>query len=69
MSWKAEVVADRTDTWSSNGLRFATPEEAEDYVSDLACRWTAVRKTRAVKCDDPVTHKWVDGKAIALEDK
>lgn len=66
MSYKAEVQADSTETWTGNGLTFATQKEAEDYVSDLAWRWTAVRKTRVVESDSPVNYKWEDGKAIAL---
>jgi hypothetical protein len=54
-SWKAEVIADNSGQWVSNALRFATATEAERYVSDLAMRWTAVRQTRVVECDDPVT--------------
>ena len=54
MSWKAEVIADNSGTWAGNGLRFASKEEAERYVSDLAWRWTDVRETRVVECEDPV---------------
>lgn len=68
MSWQAMVQADSTETWASNGLRFATQKEAEDYVSDLACRWMAVRKTRVVESTDAVSHKFVDGKVMPVED-
>lgn len=54
MSYKAEVIADNSGQWCSNALRFATREEAETYVSDLAWRWTSVRDTRVVECEDPV---------------
>jgi len=63
MSYKAEVIADSTGTWVGNGLRFATPEEAQGYVIDLMMRWTSVKDTRVVESDEPVTHRWVDGKA------
>ena len=46
MSWRAEY-ADDSGRWTTNGLRFATKQEAEDYVSELAIRWTAVRETRS----------------------
>jgi hypothetical protein len=55
MSWKPEVIADSSGQWVSNQLRFATKQQAESYVADLAYRWTAVRQTRVVECDDPVT--------------
>lgn len=55
MSYKAEVIADSSGKWCSNMLRFATREAAERYVEGLAWRWTAVRETRVVESDDPVT--------------
>jgi hypothetical protein len=57
MSWKAEVIADSSGKWCGNGLRFATRQEAERYVSDLSWRWTAVRDTRVVDVADAVTEK------------
>ena len=56
-SYKAEVIADSSGTWCGNGLRFATEAEAQAYVKDLEWRWTSVRETRVVPCDDPVTEK------------
>ena len=53
-SWKAEVIADSSGKWCGNQLRFASKEEAQAYVSDLAWRWTAVRDIRVVESDDPV---------------
>lgn len=50
--WKAEVIADNSGKWCGNGLRFHTQQEAHDYVMDLAMRWTAVRDTRTVECED-----------------
>ena len=61
MSWKSEVIADSSGKWSGNGLRFETKSEAERYVRDLSNRWLSVRDTRAVECDDPVTHLYLDG--------
>lgn len=55
MSWKPEVIADGSGQWVGNGLRFATKEQAEVYVLDLALRWTAVRDTRVVESNDPVS--------------
>lgn len=64
MSYKAEVIADNSGEWVSNALRFATNPEAEAYVADLKWRWTSVRSTRVVQCDDPVTAKWEAGSLI-----
>jgi len=62
MSWKPEVIADSTGKWYGNALRFATREEALDNVKALEWNWSAVRDTRVVECEDPVTHAWVDGR-------
>jgi hypothetical protein len=62
MSWKPEVIADSSGTWCGNSLRFATKEEAESNVLDLASRWFLVRETRVVESDDQVNYAWVDGK-------
>jgi hypothetical protein len=60
-SFKVEVQADSTGTWSGNSLRFASLDEASDYGKDLAYRWTSVRQWRAVESDDPVTHRRAAG--------
>lgn len=62
MSYRPEVIADSSGEWTGNALRFATQGEAAHYVADLAWRWTAVRKTRVVESDDPVTARIVDNK-------
>jgi hypothetical protein len=68
VSYKSEVTADNTGKFYGNALRFATREEAEDYVSDLACRWNAVRTTRVLECDDPVNYRFEAGRAVHLEE-
>jgi len=60
-SFAPEVIADSSGTWCGNSLRFATREEAERSVGDLARRWMMVRQTRTVESDDPVNYKLVDG--------
>lgn len=62
MSYKPEVIADATNTWAGNALRFRTREEAEAYVRDLKSRWVLVRETRVQVSTDPISHRWVDGK-------
>lgn len=66
MSWKPEVIADSSGQWCGNGLRFATKQEAEQNVSDLAMRWTSVRETRVVEGADPVNYTYYDRKLRAL---
>jgi hypothetical protein len=58
MSFKGEVIADNSGQWVSNALRFATEAEAQGYIKHLAWRWTMVRDTRVVECDDPVGYEW-----------
>jgi hypothetical protein len=61
MSFAPEVIADNSGKWSGNALRFATREEAEANVRDLAFRWFAVRETRVVESADPVNYSYVEG--------
>jgi hypothetical protein len=61
-SWKGEVIADDTGTWTSNAMRFATDAEAKQYVYDLAMRWLAVREWRTMPSPDPVNYAIIDGK-------
>lgn len=66
-SHKAEVIADSSGEWVGNGLRFGTAAEAEAYADNLACRWTAVRKTRVIESDEPVNHTFIDGKLETIK--
>jgi hypothetical protein len=66
MSFKTEVQTDATGKWYGNALRFATRAEAEAQVADLMMRWTAVRETRVVECDDPVNYRYVDGRLAGI---
>ena len=66
MSWKSEVIADSSGKFCSNACRFATKEEAERYVADLAMRWTAVSETRVVESTEPVNYAIVGSKLEAL---
>jgi hypothetical protein len=58
MSFKPEVKTNNIDPWAGNAIRFETRQEAEDYVIDLAMRWTSVLETRVVEVDDPVNYRW-----------
>lgn len=54
-SFKAGVKTAGDRDWVFNGMRFATFDQAAQYVSDLAGRWTAVRDTTVLPSSDPVT--------------
>lgn len=58
MSFKAEVIADNSGKWVSNGCVFATREEAQGYVDDLWSRWTLVRERRVVESTEEVNDRW-----------
>ena len=65
-SWKAEVVAESYGDWIGNEQRFATEEEALNYVANLYARWSAVRRTRVVESDDAVNATWTGNAAGSL---
>ncbi len=44
-----EVIADSSEEWCGNGLRFETQQAAEAYAKDLWSRWTSVRSWRVVE--------------------
>lgn len=58
MSFKPEVIADGSGKWNTNALRFATREEAQAWVDDLAQRWRLVIDKRVVESDDPVNYRF-----------
>jgi hypothetical protein len=68
-SWKPEVITRNSSVWAGNSLRFATKEEAEANVADLAQRWTLVAGTRVVPSDDPPTHHWAGGILERITDR
>jgi len=61
-SFKVEVHT-RPDDWSSNGLRFATREEADAYGDELLSRWTMPDTYRVAVSADPVNYVFKDGRA------
>lgn len=67
-SYKVEVNTYGEDGWNSNGLRFATGEEAESHGNDLYLRWTMVRSWRVAGSTDKPSHGWTDGGAKNLWD-
>jgi hypothetical protein len=67
MSWKSEVIADSSGKWCDSALRFATEQEALDYVRDLEMRWFAVRETRVVGVDEPVNYSYHNHELYKVE--
>jgi hypothetical protein len=67
MSYKTEVIADGSGKWTGNSLRFASEDEAQCYVFDLAARWTSVRDTRVTEDEGPVTHSWTRHGLVRVE--
>lgn len=65
-SYMPQVIADSSGAWAGNALRFATREEAEANVADLAARWTAVRDTRVIESEDPPNYAYISGKLVRL---
>ncbi len=52
-SYAPEVqTAGDGDKWTGNGLRFASEADAQEWVTNLSYRWTAVKDTRVVPSDD-----------------
>lgn len=70
MSYKADVHThgDLPGVYSGNGMRFATAEEAEVYVRELASRWLVVESWQIRTSEEPVNYHIVDGKAVFLKE-
>jgi hypothetical protein len=65
-SWKAEVITNRAGPWVSNRLRFATDDEARDYVIDLAGRWNMISNSRVVPSDEPVNYRYINRQLLSV---
>jgi len=65
MSYKPQVKVPN-DEFTSNGLAFATEEEALASARCLMDRWFLVIDYRAIESDQPVNYHHVDGKDISL---
>jgi hypothetical protein len=57
-SWKAEVIADDSEKWVGNLIRFANKEDAELYALNLASRWMSVREWRVIESEDEPNYKF-----------
>jgi hypothetical protein len=60
MPWKAEVIADESGKWETNGLCFATRDEALAYGSNLSLRWTAVQDFRVREATKEEAEAWIE---------
>jgi hypothetical protein len=49
MKWGVIVRTDDSGEWYSNGQKFETKEEANQYGRDLYHRWSAVKEWNVVK--------------------
>ena len=64
-SFKPEVLVD--GQWSTNGLRFATAEEACGSVMQLRMRWWAVEDARTAESSDPVNYRFENNQNVPIE--
>jgi hypothetical protein len=68
MSWIPQVIADASEKFVGNSLRYATKAESDAAVADLFQRWTLVTDTRSVESLDPVNAVWDPLKGTVLID-
>ena len=64
-SFKPEVLVD--GQWSTNGLRFATAEEAYGSVMLLRMRWWVPTDGRATESEDPVNYRFENNQNVPIE--
>ena len=63
-SWKPEVLVD--GQWATNGLRFATQEEAFGSAMLTRMRWWVVEDVRATESEDPINYRFDNNNNVAL---
>jgi hypothetical protein len=57
-AWKCWVHGIGDRDFTSNGLVFATKEEAESYGAELLSRWYGADRIEARQSDEPPTHRF-----------
>lgn len=67
MSWTPVVITHQGES-VQNALRFATEQEAIDYLEDLSSRWTLVKDFQTIEGDDPVNYEWKEGRLYYIKD-
>lgn len=66
MSFKVVVKTAGDTDWVSNGIRFASRDEADSYGFDLAWRWLAVTEWEVQESTEQVNYQWNEGKLQSL---
>ena len=51
-SWRPEVQTERGGEFATNGLRFATEDEARQWAYGLSMRWTGMLDFRVTQSED-----------------
>lgn len=69
MQYAVEVIADSSEQFCGNGLRFPTTEAAEAYAKDLYARWTAVRSWRVIRYFFAGWGGWIRSEVVTPETK
>lgn len=59
--WRMEVVVYGERTWATNGLRFATKDDADAYGRALFSRWTGAQFMRSVDESTPMREPYTEG--------
>lgn len=67
-SYTPEVIADDSDKWVANSLRFDTEEAAKAYLEDLRRRWMLVRDTRVVMSTESPNYSWKNNGPVRIGD-
>ena len=69
MSFKPGVVTDDTGKLYSDGLAFATREEALASARELMGRWLMVRDTGVIESEEPVNYRFIDGANVRINNE
>jgi hypothetical protein len=68
-SWKSEIKTPGDHDFVTNGLRFVTEKEAQDYQDELLSRWfVTILDKRVSESTDKPNYIFYNGKAIPIED-
>lgn len=66
MNYKPGVITDASGKLYTNALVFATREEALASATELMGRWFLVRDVGVIETNDPVNHRFIDGRNIPI---
>ena len=68
LSWACGVKTDGDLNWVTNGLRFVTESEAENYGRDLDSRWLVRKELKSLETPDKPNTLFHQGKSISFDD-